>query len=641
MQNLVNIDFKNLLNNYSDNIYIYIVSFCIVFSLVVFFFYLRAIHRYKKKYVEIQRIKEEEDSKRKDFISNMNHEIRTPINVISGMLDLVVKRNLDEQTIKYIQKIKRANLDIKNVIDSALDFNKFQGENVSIEKNQFNFINFIEELRSNFLSLAEAKGIKLQFDIDEQIPKLVIADEYILKSVCRKLLNNAIKFTNKGGVLFRVNLKESNDSVIKLDFQVIDTGIGMDVEKQKRLFKVFHQGDGSKTRTYGGLGVGLFLVQKMLNALNSSIRIQTEAGKGSKFSFSIIIEYIKDDLSDFEICKGKKIMFVDDDIINRQIGKTLLEDLKSEAVILSSGEEAVNRINNTFDLVILDIKMPGMDGTEVAEIIKEKGYNDIPIIALTGNVDKENLEEYKRVGINTCISKPIDLDVLKGVISDFFKTNGLNREFKMVEKSSLELDSEVRDFDPSKGLRLLNNDKVLYESILHKFRDDFYGVENKLENLMNMSDLKSAEIVVHSLKSVSASVGAIPLSNMCKKMEKTLKSGVKIDPKELSEKNNKVMLLVDAYLNGSGVNTESEVEEKTKASINKLKDLLLDLEKNLEINNPTNSKEILKEMESYLFDINIYSEISDMKKCVSDYDFSKASDIMNKINKKITENANG
>ncbi|MCV6599794.1 MAG: ATP-binding protein [Alphaproteobacteria bacterium] len=597
--------------------------------------YIRELLKQQRHYIQIQKVKEMEDKKKRDFISNINHEVRTPVNVISGMLHLLARQDLDEQSMSYVEKIKLANKDIKNVIDNALDFNKLYGGDIEVHNKEINFKSFVDSLREDFYLQAKQKGLKLIFNIDENAPKRINSDEYLLKAICSKLINNAIKFTEEGEVIFKVNLLQANDSVVNLNFEVIDTGIGMDKEQIQAIFKAFEQGDGSKTRTYGGIGIGLFLTEKMLEAMKSKIRIQTTLGQGSSFSFSLVLEYIADDLSDAEICRGKKIMFVDDDLINRQIGQTLLNDLNVNSVILSSGEEALENLNDSFDLLIVDIQMPGINGMEVAEKIKGQGYNDLPIIALTGNSDAADLEKYKRSGMSGCIAKPIDFDVLKGTIADAFKNTNTVSSFKKISKDVLDFDSDVSSFSAAKGLRLINNDKSLFNDILTKFVKNFEDTPNKLKYLSETKDFKSATLIAHSIKGISASIGAVPLSNLAKDVEQKFKISSKADIDEFVKEHKIVIEEIKKYLSNNQI--EEAPVEKKEGGVKDLVDLLIELQDNVSRNDPVRSKQILQKINTYSFSVSIKDSLSKLKEFISSYDFVEASKVIEEMRKTLEE----
>ena len=586
--------------------------------------YITQLLKQEKEHSKVRSAREMEDQARKDFVSNINHEIRTPVNVISGMLHLIFQQNLDRQTQSYVEKIKVANTDIKNVIDDALDFNKLYSGEIITNDQELNFYNFMEAIKEDFTLQAEQKRLSIHFLIDEQIPKRIKVDEYLLRSICKKLLDNSIKFTDKGEINFKVDLLQGNDSVIRLGFEISDTGIGMKTEQVQGIFRAFQQGDGSKSRSYGGIGVGLFLVKKMLVAMKSDLKIDSILGKGSKFNFSLLLEYIGDDLSDEDICKGKKVMFVDDDIINREIGQSLLNQLGVESTILSSGQEALDSISDSFDLVILDIKMPEMDGTEVAETIKSNGYDDLPIIALTGNAEEQDIESYKQAGMIGCIAKPIDFEILKSSIADVFKAKGKSIEFKKVEKSDLLNSSELLTFEPGKGLRLINNDKELFYGILAKFRKNFGGSADKLHYLMESKDFKTCEILAHSIKGVAVNIGATPLSKAAKDLEVEFKLRNKADIALFTNELNKVIIEIDKYLENHTDDNMVETGSKKKGTLDELRELLNSLQESLTRSDPVQSKDIIKEIYTYSFSDLMKEPLKEIADNIDSYEFAEA-----------------
>jgi len=488
---------------------IYTVLILIIILIFFFIFFKLKNNQSKKNYEKLQKEREQESKARQEFIANINHEIRTPVNVIGGMLNLLLKQSINEQAKKYIEKIKLANNDIKNVIDDALDFDKFYTGQIQAKSKIINLKDFCEYLEDAFTLAAKQKNLNLSFNIDSQIPPAFKTDEYLLGSICQKLLNNAIKFTDSGSVYFNVSLVAKNEEQrrFSIKFEIIDTGIGIKQEKIHEVFDAFRQIDGSSTRAHAGLGVGLFLTRHMLKALGTHISIETTWGKGSNFHFILDVEQASEqEADDSPICEGKKIMFVDDDVIIQKIGDSLLTDLQCQPTILSSGPEALAKIDETFDLLILDVKMPDMDGTEVASKIREKGLSNIPIIALTADTEEEDIKRYKASGMNYCIPKPIDANKLKETISSLLKDKNLDSQaFIEAEKATIAkskkivVDVNKEVFDPEQGLRLINNDQSLFNSILAKFKENFKNSDEKILKLMVDKDFKGATLLAHSV----------------------------------------------------------------------------------------------------------------------------------------------
>lgn len=628
----LNLEFLNpeLLNNS------YFVSALMAMFVLSSLLYISQLLKQEKRRTQREKETELEDQTRRDFLSNINHEIRTPVNVISGMLHLLMQQNLDKPSMQYAEKIKVANSDIKSVIDDALDFNRLHSGDINTNEQEVNIFNLIKSLQDKFSPIAKQKNLSLSFRVDKSIPRRILVDEYLLKSVLSKLIDNSIKFTEKGGVEIKIEIGQGNDSAIEVVFKVSDTGIGMSQEQARSKIRAFRQGERSNVRNYGGIGVGLFLVKKMLDSMKSDLIIATKLGEGTRMSFNLVLNYMHEDLSDADICKGKKIMFVDDDIINRKIGETLLQKLEASPTVLSSGQEALDNVDGTYDLLIIDIKMPGMDGTEVAEKIHAKGFGKIPIIALTGNSDAEDLEEYKHHGMVGCIAKPIDFDVMKGSIADVFKSNKSDLSFKKIDKNNINTDSEIKRFDPSKGLRLINGDQELYNSILEKFRVDFADVPSKLYKFMEARDLKTCENFVHSIKSVAMNMGAAPLSGLAKDLEMKFRSGKRSDISEFEAELKVVIEDISKYLTDNAINI-APAGEKKSGGIDELKKLLQDLKEDVQRYDPIKSKEGIAEIKTYSFADVIADSVNKLAKAIAAYDFATATQVIEEMEANLKE----
>ncbi len=276
--------------------------------------------------------------------------------------------------------------------------------------------------------------------------------------------------------------------------------------------------------------------------------------------------------------------------------------------------------------------MPEMNGMQVAEKLRGMGYDDLPILALTANSEEADLEEYKKVGMLGCIAKPIDFDFLKGTIADIFKNHGKSVEFRKMEKSNLIEDSEVLRFDAAKGLRLLNNDQELFNGILEKFKINFADTPVKLDTLMSSKDFKTCEIMAHSIKGISANIGALPLSNLARDLENRFKQRKESDISDFQEELKQVIIETDNYLSDKKVSKEKSGSKK-KGGVEELRELLEKLQKAVLRNDPVESKKIIKEISGYSFSGAINDSIVKLKKDVSDYDFAGANKTIKEMNK--------
>jgi two-component system, sensor histidine kinase and response regulator len=363
------------------------------------------------------------------FLATMSHEIRTPMNGVIGMSSLLAETALTEQQRMYTQTIITCGENLLKVINDILDFSKIESGNMELEKQEFSLRSCIEDVLDIFGTKASLSSLDLIYKIDEDVPLQLIGDHLRLCQIITNLVSNAMKFTKQGEVFVGVHLLESKPGgELVLGFEVRDTGIGIPADKLERLFKAFSQVDSSTTRKYGGTGLGLAISEKLVKLMGGLINVQSKPGEGSVFGFTMKTHKgskVTKPSAEYNLQEqgGKKILVVDDNLTNRAILKSQLEQWKLTTVLASSGEEALDilSVNPAFDLVLTDMQMPFMDGTMLAQKIRAL-YPLIPIILLSSIGD-----EYKNGQqlFHSVLSKPIRQHVLGKHIS-----SGLQRTVK-------------------------------------------------------------------------------------------------------------------------------------------------------------------------------------------------------------------
>ena len=373
----------------------------------------------------IKRAKEAEKAKSM-FLANMSHEIRTPLNAILGFTQLLEKKNnLDEESQKYIRIINSSANTLLKIINDVLDLSKIESGNISIDKKEFNPNRVFSDVASLFLAKAKEKRINYKIDIDK-LPDCILSDEHRLKQVLANLIGNAVKFTPEDGeIVVSVKKVDEDDKKVKLRFSVKDTGIGIPKDKQKEIFKAFSQADGNIIKQFGGTGLGLTISSKIIQKLGGNIEVESEEGKGSEFYFTLEFEKCdkvieEEKKEDKNYTYKAKILVAEDDEFNQELIKAILNNFEIDYDIVSNGEEAIQKVkDNKYDLIFLDINMPKMGGLEAIKEIKK--LTNTPVIALTANAFKEDVEKYFKEGFDDYISKPIKLDELERVFSKYLK----------------------------------------------------------------------------------------------------------------------------------------------------------------------------------------------------------------------------
>ncbi len=379
----------------------------------------------KKMEEELTQAKETAEASVKSkelFLANMSHEIRTPMNAIMGLGDLLKETTLTEKQYKYVSTISSSGKNLLTIINDILDFSKIEAGKLEIEKIPFDIVYSVDKTIEVFEPLAKEKELTFNYEIDKSLKREVLGDPTRLNQILINLLGNAFKFTEKGIVELNVNLVEKTKSNYNVRFSVKDSGIGISQENLETIFDSFTQAESSTARLYGGTGLGLSICYQLIALMGGELKVESEIGKGATFYFDLSFDILKSkqligSITDFDLKENIKVLLVEDNKVNQFLAQTILSEWNCLVKCADNGSVAVEELKETsYDVILMDVRMPVMNGEEATKIIRNELAIKTPIIALTANAIKGDKEKYLALGMNDYISKPFNKESLKEVL---------------------------------------------------------------------------------------------------------------------------------------------------------------------------------------------------------------------------------
>ncbi|HTL82534.1 MAG TPA: MASE1 domain-containing protein [Bacteroidia bacterium] len=376
------------------------------------------LEKAKKQLEETMKVKE-------NFLASMSHEIRTPMNAIVGFTELLEETGLDSEQQQYVGAVKRSGENLLVIINDILDFSKLRSGKIVFEQTAMRLSLIMASVKSLMQPKASQKGVQFSVHIDSNVPDELLGDPTRLSQILINLIDNAIKFTEEGNVEVFVRMIESEARMVSLQFEVRDNGIGIPPDKIEKVFDGFTQASNETTRKYGGTGLGLAIVKELVELQNGTISLQSKLNSGSVFQFTLTFRkdphhhHAKDAVDSYEsdqLLKGKRILLVEDNELNQLLLRKILDDLACNVQMTDNGDDAIIRAKeNDFDLILMDIQLPGMDGFETTKWIRKKSAgirSQVPILAVTAHAMIGQEQRCLQAGMNGYISKPFSKKAL-------------------------------------------------------------------------------------------------------------------------------------------------------------------------------------------------------------------------------------
>lgn len=501
---------------------------------------------YEAKILALEKAAADSANKAKsDFLADMSHEIRTPINAVLGMNEMILRQSDDEQILEYSSNIKSAGNTLLSLINNILDFSKIEDGKMSLVPVEFDTAELIDSLVNSVSERARAKGLELNIDVDRSVPSRLYGDDVRIGQVITNLLTNAVKYTETGSVTLRIRNNGTDGENVKLRFDVIDTGIGIKEEDLGKLFESFKRIEETRNRHIEGTGLGISIVCKLLEMMDSKLDVESRYAIGSTFGFDLKLRVVdaapvgeagsktknssaKDKASHL-YAPSARVLVTDDNDMNLKVATNFLKIFGITPVTCSSGSATIELMRKEkFDIVFLDHMMPEMDGIETLRKLKDEDLTEGTVmIALTANAVVGAEEQYLSAGFDGYLSKPITIEDIEKTLAQYLPADIIGRNEDISNNDLNNKENKSITIDTARQIGLNVDSALVYscgdEDFYLELLTDYAGQASdrcaELTSYLEAGNLKDYEILVHSVKSSSKTIGADDLSELAKLLE--------------------------------------------------------------------------------------------------------------------------
>ena len=524
---------------------------------------------------------QEASQAKSQFLANMSHEIRTPMNAILGMLALLRRTELSPRQADYAGKTEGAARSLLGLLNDILDFSKVEAGKMTLDPHPFLVDQLMSDVSVILLANMGNKNIALRLETDPTLPRQLLGDAMRLQQVLINLGGNAIKFTEQGEVVLALRVAQQTDAGVVLDISVRDTGIGIAPENQARIFSGFTQAEASTTRRFGGTGLGVAISQRLVHLMGGELKLDSVLGRGSCFSFTVNLPLVPESLvwtasapqalnsahaplttpTPRYRLQGLRLLVVEDNLNNQQVARELLEDEGAWVQIAQHGQEAIEAVaavvasHNPFDVVLMDLQMPVMDGfTATRKIRDELGQTYLPIIAMTANVMASDREACLAAGMNEHVGKPFDLNQLVQLLLQHAPARTSNVDAtqpssawtpppppppppppRAIERShgrGVAQAALAAGVEIDAALNRLGGNRPVYVRMLGRFVADLASMPAQLQAQLEAGKTQEAVALMHTLKGLAGTLGATELAAAAADAEKRLANPLAVTPKQ-------------------------------------------------------------------------------------------------------------